>query len=285
MTLTNHQLQSSNLNGRSSERPVVVLTIGGSDPTGGAGIQADLKTFQHFGVHGLSAITAVTVQNTSGVLSTNPLSAELVQAQLATLANDIKFDAIKIGMLTTAEVVRVVAEFISAQHVPTVLDPIIASSNAVRFMDDDAIQILKDNLLPIATIITPNIPESEVFTGLKMETEDSIIHASLLLHDMGAKAMLIKGGHANSEESRDLFYDGLGIEWLSSPRIAKHVHGTGCVLSSAIASCLANGMSLRNSVIEAKKFITSMLEQAIPLGSGQEIFQYPPFFVDTLLVD
>jgi hydroxymethylpyrimidine/phosphomethylpyrimidine kinase len=285
MTLTNHQFHSSNQNGHSSECPVVVLCIGGSDPTGGAGIQADLKTFQHFGVHGLSVVTAVTVQNTSGVISTNPVSEELVRTQLAALANDIKIDAIKIGMLTTADVVRVVAEFVRTQNVPTVLDPIIVSSNGIRFLDDDAIAILKKELLPLVTIITPNIPESEIFTGLRMETGDSIIHASLLLHDVGAKAMLIKGGHATGDESRDLFYDGLGIEWLSAPRIAKQVHGTGCLLSSAIASYLATGMTLRNSVIEAKKFITSMLEQALPLGSGQEIFQYPHFLVDSLLVD
>ncbi len=285
MTLSSNQLQSSILTGRSSERPRVVLTIGGSDPTGGAGIQADLKTFQHFGVHGLSVITAVTVQNTSGVLSTNPVSSELVEAQLSTLADDIKIDAIKIGMLTTADVVRVVAEFVKSQNVPTVLDPIIASSNGIPFLDDDAIEVLIEHLLPLVTIITPNLPETERLTEVKMGTEDSIIHAALVLHDMGANAMLIKGGHADSEESRDLFYDGLGIEWISTPRIAKHVHGTGCLLSSAIASGLATGMTLRDSVLEAKKFITSMLEHAVPLGSGQEIFQYPPFFVDSLLVD
>jgi hydroxymethylpyrimidine/phosphomethylpyrimidine kinase len=152
-------------------------------------------------------------------------------------------------------------------------------------MDDDAIQTLKENLLPLVTIITPNLSETEVLTGLRMETEDSIIHASLLLHDMGAKAMLIKGGHASGGESRDLFYDGLSIEWLSAPRISKQVHGTGCLLSSAIASSLAMGMTLRDSVIEAKDFITSMLEHAVPLGSGQEIFQYPYFLIDSLLVD
>ncbi len=277
MTLTNHPFDSLNTNGRSfREHPKVVLTIGGADPTGGAGIQADLKTFQHFGVHGLSIVTAVTVQNTSGVISTNSVSAELVHAQLAALANDIKIEAIKIGMLTTADVVRVVAEFIAAQNVPTVLDPIIASSNGVRFLDEDAIEILKEQLLPLSTIVTPNLPEAEVLTGLTIVTDDSIIHASLRLHDMGAKAMLIKGGHSEGEESRDLFYDGLGIEWISAPRSIRQAHGTGCLLSSAIASCLAKQLPLRHSVLAAKEFITSMLDRAMPLGSGQEIFQYPP---------
>ncbi len=280
MTHTDYQLHQLHLNGCSPERPAVVLTIGGSDPTGGAGIQADLKTFQQLGVHGLSVITAVTVQNTTGVISTNPVSAELVRAQLDALASDINFDAIKIGMLTTAEVVRVVAEFISAQNVPTVLDPIIASSNGVRFLEDDAIEILQNELLPLVTILTPNLTETERLTGLRMETDDSFIHASLLLHDMGAKAMLIKGGHASGDTSRDLFYDGLGIEWISAPRIIKQVHGTGCLLSSAIASYLAKGLTLRDSVLSAKEFITSMLEHAAPLGSGQEIFQYQPFLVE-----
>jgi hydroxymethylpyrimidine/phosphomethylpyrimidine kinase len=276
MNRTEYQHPSYRGNGRSRGRLAVVLSIGGSDPTGGAGIQADLKTFQHFGIHGLSVVTAVTVQNTSGVISTNPINAEIVRAQLAALASDIKIDAIKIGMLATAEMVRVVAEFVAAWNVPTVLDPIIASSNNISFLDDDAIEILRNELLPRVMIITPNLPETEVLTGLQMSTEDSIIHASLLLHDMGAKAMLIKGGHAQGNTSRDLFYDGLGIEWLSAPRITKRVHGTGCVLSSAIASSLATGITLRNSVLEAKQFITSMLDRAMPLGSGQEIFQYPP---------
>jgi hydroxymethylpyrimidine/phosphomethylpyrimidine kinase len=276
MNRTEYQPPFYRDNRRSHGRLAVMLTIGGSDPTGGAGIQADLKTFQHFGIHGLSVVTAVTVQNTSGVISTNPVNTEIVRAQLAALAHDIKFDAIKIGMLTTAEAVRVVAEFLAAQNVHTVLDPIIASSNGISFLDEDAIEVLKKELLPLATIITPNLPETERLTGLQMENEDSIIHASLLLHDLGAKAMLIKGGHAESNESRDLFYDGLGIEWLSAPRSAKRVHGTGCVLSSAIASSLGTGMTLRDSVLNAKQFITSMLDRAMPLGAGQEIFQYPP---------
>jgi hydroxymethylpyrimidine/phosphomethylpyrimidine kinase len=280
MTHTDYQLPSHRANGRSSERPAVVLTIGGSDPTGGAGIQADLKTFQHFGVHGLSVVTAVTVQNTTGVLSTNPISTELVLAQLSALANDIKFDAIKIGMLTTADMVHAVAEFVAAQHVPIVLDPIIASSNGVCFLDDDAIDRLKMELLPLATIITPNLPETERLTGLPVDTEDSIIHASLILHGMGAKAMLIKGGHGIGEASCDLFYDGSFIEWLSASRSTKRVHGTGCVLSSAIASYLAKGTPLRDAVLGAKEFITSMLDHAVALGSGQEIFQYTPFLVN-----
>lgn len=266
-------------NGHSTKgHPAIVLTIGGSDPTGGAGIQADLKTFQHFGIHGLSAVTAVTVQNTSGVISTNPVRAELIQAQLAALENDIRFDAIKVGMLTTADVVHVVAEFTAVQRVPMVLDPILASSNNIPFLEVDALEMLVKELLPLATIITPNLPETFALTGLEMGTEDSFIHAALLLRDMGAKAMLIKGGHANGEASRDLFYDGLGIEWISSPRIPKQVHGTGCLLSSAIACGLAKKIGLRDSVLAAKSFMEAMLGRAIPLGAGQEVFQYPPIF-------
>jgi hydroxymethylpyrimidine/phosphomethylpyrimidine kinase len=281
MPLTTHPFQSHNSNGRShSERPKIVLAIGGSDPTGGAGIQADLKTFQHLGIHGLSILTAITVQNTSGVISTNPLTTELVREQLDELAKDIRFDAIKIGMLTTAEVVHLIAEFVSRYNVPTVLDPILASSNGIAFLEKDAIEAVKEELLPLVTIMTPNLGEASLLGEIQIDSEDSIIHTALILHDLSKNAVLIKGGHGHTEESRDLFCDGLEIEWLSAPRNAKQVHGTGCVLASAIASELAKKVSLRDAVLAAKEFITSMLERAMPIGSGQEIFQYPPLFLN-----
>ena len=262
-------------NGRSSsERPPVVLTIGGSDPTGGAGIQADLKTFQHFGLHGLSVITAVTVQNTRGVISTNPVSAELVAAQLGALAEDVKIDAIKIGMLTTVEVVRVVADFVKDLHVPTVIDPILASTNGVRFLDDAGSEALKNLLCPLASILTPNIPEASFLSGDSIGSEAEMVQAALRLNEAGAKSVLLKGGHAAGPEARDLFFDGTEVEWFSAPRSTKQVHGTGCVLSSAIATGLALGMPIRESIIAAKDFITEMIEQASPLGHGQEIFQF-----------
>jgi len=267
-------------NGHTDGPPQTVLTIAGHDPTGGAGITADLKVIQQFGLHGLSVVTAVTVQNTNGVISTNPVSADVVKAQLYALAADMNIDAIKIGMLTTADVVRVVAKFVEARHVPVVLDPIIASSNNVRFLEDEALTVLRNELLPRATIVTPNLPETAAFTGIEVVSEHSCIGAALELYDRGANAVLIKGGHATGETSRDLFYDGTSIAWISSARVTKEVHGTGCMLSSAIACGLASGMSLIDSVHRAKEFITSRLGHTIALGSGQEIFQFPPLFLN-----
>ncbi len=264
------------------EPPRVALTIGGSDPTGGAGIQSDLKTFQHFGVHGLSAITAVTVQNTSGVISTNPVSAELLREQLETLADDIEFSVAKIGMLPSAEIVHVVAEFFNwkAIGIPVVLDPILASSNGVPFLDAEAIEVMKKELFPRMALVTPNIPEITTLTGIRVEQEESMIQAALAFRDFHV-GVLVKGGHAEaSNECRDLLSWAGEMEWISSPRIQKEVHGTGCVLSAAIASGMALGKSIGDAVHEAKIFIGEMLKGARPLGAGQQIFEFPPFSVN-----
>jgi hydroxymethylpyrimidine/phosphomethylpyrimidine kinase len=264
------------------ERARVVLTIGGSDPTGGAGIQADLKTFQHFGVHGLSAITAVTVQNTSGVISKNPVSAELVREQLETLANDIEFSVAKIGMLPSAEIVHVVAEFFNwkAIGIPVVLDPILASSNGVPFLDEEAIEVMKTELFPRMALVTPNLPEIATLTGIHIEQEASMIQAALAFQDIHARGVLVKGGHGDGSECRDLLHWAGEMHWLSSPRIPKEVHGTGCVLSAAIVSGMALNKSLPDAVTDAKIFIGEMLKGARPLGAGQDIFEFPPFSIN-----
>jgi len=274
MTPSNFYSNFSHARRSSSEPPPVVLSIGGSDPTGGAGIQSDIKTFQHFGIYGLSVITAITVQNTRGVISTNPVSAELVEAQLNALSEDIAIDAIKIGMMTTREVVDVVSNFVREQQVPTVLDPVLAPTFGAAFLNDEGIEALKKTLCPLVSIITPNLLEASALTGISVNIEADILQAALCVMEVGAKTILLKGGHASGSEARDLFIDGFEIEWLSAPRSAKHVHGTGCVLSSAIASGLALGMPMRASVLAAKNFITEMIDEAVPLGHGQEIFQF-----------
>jgi hydroxymethylpyrimidine/phosphomethylpyrimidine kinase len=287
MPLTNLPFDSHS-QGHSDERPRIALTIGGSDPTGGAGIQADLKTFQHFGVHGLSVVTAVTVQNTSGVFAKNAVSAQLVKDQLYALASDLEIDALKIGMLTSVDVVQAVAQFLIQYRIPAVLDPILASSNGIAFLERDAFEILKDELLPLVTIVTPNIPEAEALAGIDIKDDDAVVIAAMHLQDRGTKSVLLKGGHSQGEESRDLFLDGsrfaepghASLEWISSPRLAKEVHGTGCVLSSAIASGLAQGKPLGESVIAAKQFIAGMLGHTNALGSGQQLFEYPPFSIN-----
>jgi hydroxymethylpyrimidine kinase/phosphomethylpyrimidine kinase len=252
----------------------IVLTVGGSDSTTGAGIQADLKTFQHLGAYGVSVVTAVTVQNTRGVFATNPLPANLIEAQLDVLANDIRIDVIKIGMLTSGEVVEVVARFIEERSVPVVLDPIIASSNGVRFLEEDALAAFKERLLPLATVLTPNLPEASVLSGLFVRSHGEILDGAIKLREQGAKNILIKGGHSNKSTASDLFYDGENAEWLTALRRPKQVHGTGCLLASAIAVFLAQDLSPRDSVIRAKAYLTLMLDRAQPIGPGQQLFQH-----------
>jgi hydroxymethylpyrimidine/phosphomethylpyrimidine kinase len=252
----------------------IVLTIGGSDPTAGAGIQADLKTFQHLGAYGVSVVTAVTVQNTLGVLTINPLSAYLVEAQLDVLANDLRIDAIKIGMLTSGEVVEVVARFIEGRSVPVVLDPIIASSNGVRFLEEKAFAAFKELLVSQVTVLTPNLPEASVLSDRSVRSDEEILEAAIKLRELGPKYILLKGGHSTKSTASDLFYDGENAEWLTALRRPKQVHGTGCLLSSAIAVFLAQGLSPRDSVIRAKAYLTLMLDRAQPIGAGQQLFQH-----------
>ncbi len=265
---------SSNSNGRIVERPRIVLTIAGHDPTGGAGITSDIKTFQYFGVYGLSVVTAVTVQNTSGVFSTNPVEAFTIAEQLQVLRRDIPMDAVKIGMLSM-DAVDVVARFAKETAVPIILDPIIASSNGIPFLEGEAIEKLKTKLLPHCTIVTPNLGEASLLTGISLNSEENIIAAAKALYDCGVKNILIKGGHASGEYSDDLFYDGSEVVWFSSPRRAKSVHGTGCLLSASIASLLAKGYSLREAIHLSKEFISSMIDAAVAVGSGRAIFQHP----------
>jgi hydroxymethylpyrimidine/phosphomethylpyrimidine kinase len=259
----------------SSFIPKTVLTIAGHDPTSGAGITSDLKTFQHFGVYGLSVITALTVQNTHGVISVSPVDVKLIESQLDALANDFEIEVIKIGMLASEEIVSCVARFVSNHSALVVLDPIIASSNGVRLLSNNAIDRLKSDLLPFVDIITPNYPEASILTGLSVDSNEVAIQAAQILYEMGAKNVLIKGGHSNDRDfSSDLFFDGLDFEWISAPRSPKQVHGTGCLLSASIASFFAKGLSMRESVICAKKYINEMMENAISLGGGRELFQH-----------
>ena len=257
--------------------PPIVLTIGGSDPTAGAGIQADLKTFQSLGAYGVSVVTAVTVQNTRGVFSTNPLSVNVIEAQLDVLAEDIPFDAIKIGMLTSSDVIEMVAKFVVACAVPVVLDPIVASSNGVRFLEENALVALKEILVPIATVLTPNLPEAALLSDRSVRSDEELFAVAIALREEGAEHILLKGGHSDKSTARDLFYDGVNAEWLTALRRTKQVHGTGCLLSSAIAVFLAQGFSVHDAILRAKAYLTWMLDRARPIGSGQQLFQHTPF--------
>lgn len=245
------------------------LTIAGSDSGGGAGIQADLKTFSAHHVFGMSVITAVTAQNTVEVRSIQTIATNIIADQIAAVFEDIQVDAVKIGMLGSSDVIETVADQLSIyQPTNMVLDPVMIAKSGDRLLSEDAITTLKTKLLPLATVITPNLPEAEALTGLKMETEQDLYTACQMLHELGAKNVLLKGGHSLGNPN-DLFYDGENFHWLKAERIStKNTHGTGCTLSSAIASNLANGLLLKDSIEAAKTYITEAIRNSFPIGHG-----------------
>lgn len=244
------------------------LTIAGSDSSGGAGIQADLKTFLANGVYGMSAITALTAQNTLGVVSVQNSTDEFLAVQLDTIFLDIFPDAVKIGMVSSAELIRVIAfklNFYAAKNI--VVDPVMVATSGARLIDEDAIQTLKAKLFPLAKVITPNLPELEVITDKKISTPDDMeIAAQMIFAEYGC-AVLAKGGHGFND-ANDYLFDGAG-QWFYGRRVdTKNTHGTGCTLSSAIAANLAKGHDLKNSVGRAKSYLTGALASGLELGKG-----------------
>ena len=246
-----------------------VLTIAGSDCSGGAGIQADLKTMIMNGVYAMSVITALTAQNTTGVYGIQETSAEFTDQQMDCIFTDIFPDAVKIGMLSSASIMKHVAAKLrqyKARHI--VLDPVMVSTSGHRLMKEDAEEALKTELFPLAEIITPNIPEAEALTGLKITDAPSMEKAAETLFQSYHTSVLLKGGH-RVEDANDLLYSEEGALWLKGERIDNpNTHGTGCTLSSAIASNLAKGYNLRDSVCNAKNYLTEALRQQLDLGAG-----------------
>lgn len=247
-----------------------VLTIAGSDCSGGAGLQADLKTFTVFGVYGMSAVTAVTVQNTRGVSAVVPIAPEVVRAQIDAVATDIGIDAAKTGMLATAATTAAVAAAVRAHRIaPLVVDPVMAAQSGGRLLADDARGVLLAELVPLAALITPNVPEAEALLGMRIAVVADLHAAAERLVTRGAAAALVKGGHLAGETAVDVLCDGAGTIELRAPRIATpHTHGTGCMTAAAIAAALARGLDLRAAVAEAKRFISAAIANALPLGSG-----------------
>ncbi|MFC0296721.1 bifunctional hydroxymethylpyrimidine kinase/phosphomethylpyrimidine kinase [Geobacillus jurassicus] len=246
------------------------LTIAGSDSGGGAGIQADLKTFQELGVFGMSAITAVTAQNTLGVQGVYPLSAEAVAAQIESVAADLGADAVKTGMLFSAEIIRTVAEQVKKHKWERlVVDPVMIAKGGAPLLQEEAAAALKEELLPLALVITPNIPEAEALTGVVIRTMDDRREAARLLHRMGARYVVVKGGHDDDgEETVDLLYNGSEFSYFKSKRIdTRHTHGTGCTFAAAIAAELAKGRQVVDAVATAKSFVQAAISH--PLGIGQ----------------
>ena len=250
--------------------PPVALTVAGSDSGGGAGIQADLKTFHQWGVFGTSALTAVTAQNTVGVQAIHPVPAATVTAQIRSVADDLPPRAVKSGMLATAGIVQVVADAIHGHRLPNyVLDPVMVATSGDTLLERDAVAAVRRALLPLATIATPNWPEAVLLTGVTTATPGGMARAARAIVDAGAEAALVKGGHLGGDEVVDLFWDGETERLFRAPRIpTRHTHGTGCTLSAAIAAGLALGTPLPEAVEGAVAWLRQAIAGAPGLGSG-----------------
>jgi hydroxymethylpyrimidine/phosphomethylpyrimidine kinase len=247
------------------------LTIAGSDSGGGAGIQADLKTFQELEVYGMSAITAITAQNTLGVHGVYPLSVDAVVEQMQAIGDDMGSDALKTGMLFNAEIIEAVSEIIKKfGWKNVVVDPVMIAKGGATLLQHEAIAAMKRCLLPLAKIITPNIPEAEVLTGISIQTLEDKHDAAKRLYQFGVSNVVIKGGHEeNPAESIDLLFDGQEFYTFGSKRIhTKNTHGTGCTFSAALTAELAKGASIHKAIGVAKDFIQAGIEDGIVMGRG-----------------
>ena len=248
---------------------IKALTIAGSDCSGGAGIQADLKTFTVYGVYGMSVITAITAQNTTGVFTVENISEKMVEAQMDAVFTDIVPDAVKIGMVSSAELMEVIARNLKKYNAKKiVVDPVMVATSGAKLMEDTAIATLKRTLLPMADLLTPNIPEAEVLAEMEIFTEEDMIAAARKISEAYGCAVLCKGGHQKND-ANDLLYQNGTFRWFRGRRIENpNTHGTGCTLSSAIASNLAKGFSMEESVENAKNYISGALEAMLDLGKG-----------------
>ena len=244
------------------------LTIAGSDSCGGAGIQADIKTMTLNGIYAMSAITALTAQNTTGVSGIMEVTTEFLAAQIDAVFEDIFPDSVKIGMVSSAKLIHVIADrlkYYKAKNI--VVDPVMVATSGSSLIENEAVDALKKELLPVADVVTPNIPEAEVLSGIKIDGKDDMHRAAEKIAGQCGCAVLLKGGHS-CEDANDLLYDGRG-KWFSGKRIDNtNTHGTGCTLSSAIAANLARGFVLENAVLRAKDYISGALMSGLDLGKG-----------------
>jgi hydroxymethylpyrimidine/phosphomethylpyrimidine kinase len=269
----------------------VALTIAGSDSSGGAGLQADLKTFAALGVYGLSAATAITAQSTAGVVEAEALSADLVTAQIEAVAGDIDVHATKTGMLGNAAIVEAVAAAIKELELPfVVVDPVLASSRGDRLLDDDGVRMLCAELLPLAHVVTPNVPEAEAISGKRIESDDDLKEAARRIHDMGAAAVLIKGGHRSPTTGHrspatghwppatdviDVLFEGHRFLEFHTARVdTPGTHGTGCALAAAIAAYLALGRPLADAAERAQRYVAAAMRNRLVIGHGQGLLNH-----------
>jgi hydroxymethylpyrimidine/phosphomethylpyrimidine kinase len=246
-----------------------LLTIAGSDCSGGAGIQADLKTFSAHGVYGMSVIASVVAENTSCVISVQDIDPDIVRDQIDAIFEDIPVDGVKVGMLSNDRIMRIVAAKLIQYRAPKpVIDPVMVAKGGEALMDRYALKALIHELIPVAFLLTPNIPEAEIIAGIRIFTEAEMKAAAQIIYEMGARNVLIKGGHMEGD-AEDLLFDGKEFLHFHSRRIdTKNTHGTGCTFSSAIAANLAKGMELAEAVGAAKAYITAAIEHAFSVGKG-----------------
>lgn len=253
-----------------AESPPRVLTIAGSDSGGGAGIEADIKTFTVLQTFGMAAVTSVTAQNTEGVFGVHDLPPEMVAKQIDVVAKDIGVDAVKSGMLSNAGIIEAVAAALARHDVPNyVLDPVMVSETGHALLQRTAVDTLIKKLIPLACLVTPNAAEAEVLCGVEIRDDASMRDAAKRIRDLGARAVLVKGGHLHGDEATDILYDGNDFMSISAPRLeTRNTHGTGCTYSAAIAAMLARGADLTESVRAAKRYVTEAIRHGFELGHG-----------------
>ena len=246
-----------------------LLVIAGSDSSAGAGLQADLKTAQHFGVYAQTAVTAVTAQDTTGVKAIHPVPPEIVRAQIEAALSDIGADVIKIGMLGSGAIAAAVADILKSAKLPLVLDPVMTAKGGAPLLDGIAAQVLKEKLLPLAMLATPNLPEAEALVGIAPRDEEQAAAAARKFAALGVANVLFKGGHGQDDTVRDFLVEKGAVTLFAAPRRhSRHTHGTGCTLATAIACGLARGMSLVEAVGEAHAYVQQAIRSAPGLGSG-----------------
>ncbi|HWQ65116.1 MAG TPA: bifunctional hydroxymethylpyrimidine kinase/phosphomethylpyrimidine kinase [Methanospirillum sp.] len=242
------------------------LTIAGSDPSGGAGIQVDLKTFAEVGVWGMAVVTALTAQSANRVSGVWTMERHVVREQISTLLEDITPGAVKTGMLSTDEIIQAVVQTLP-DNIPLVVDPVMISTSGHRLLEDSAIKSMKEVLLPRATVVTPNIPEAEGLAGIKITDDASMIEAGMKIQELGAGVVVVKGGHGTGVESVDLLIDSNGVTRLTSPRMPYQVHGSGCCFSAAVTGFLAQGYGVDESCRLGKEIVSKAIREAIA-GTG-----------------
>ena len=253
-----------------STKPVA-LTLAGSDSGGGAGIQADIKAMEANGVFAASVITAITAQNTETVTMSFDLPERLIAAQVDAVADDLDIAAAKTGMLSSAEIIEVVAERIRKHDLrPLVVDPVMISKSGFKLLADDAIDSLRELMLPLATVVTPNTHEASLLAEMEIHTLDDARTAAKHIHALGPRAVVVKGGHlTDTPEANDVFYDGSTMDTFTAPRVeTRNTHGTGCTFASALAAHLAKGHTPHEAASRAKRYVTAAIQHALPIGSG-----------------